>query len=85
MLGQNFLVVLCWLTLSIPSSSITLVSKLSETCCYTHNTFLLGSSNGRVIYMYQEAAKLFVDDVIGLRVTGGRSTRKGADPGGPGP
>ena len=32
-----------------------------------------------------EAAELFVDDVFRLRVTGGSSTRKGADPGGPGP
>ena len=32
-----------------------------------------------------EAAKLSVDDVLCLRVTGGRSTRKGVDPGGPGP
>ena len=32
-----------------------------------------------------EAAELFVDDSFCLRVTGGRSTRKGAGPGGPGP
>ena len=32
-----------------------------------------------------EAAELFVDDVFPLRVTGGRSTRKEANPGGPEP
>ena len=31
-----------------------------------------------------KAAELSVDDVLRLRVTEGRSTRKGADPGGPG-
>ena len=32
-----------------------------------------------------EAADLFVDDLPRLRVTWGSNTRKGADPGGPGP
>ena len=52
-LGQSFLVVLCRSTLSFPTGSITLVSFLGKTCCYTHHTFLLGSPNGRVICTYQ--------------------------------
>ena len=52
-LGESFLVVLCRLTLSIPTGSITLVSKLRETCFYTHHTFLSGSPKGRVICTYQ--------------------------------
>ena len=62
-LGQSFLVVLCRFTLSIPTCSITLVSKLRETCCYTHHTFLLGSPNRRVICTYQAATVTFLEGV----------------------